>query len=110
MQNRDGDWMTMEEMRAVCRRSTGGAERARPAAVAASAAAVAGIWRRCSARYGQLRRNVASLVAKLKNLKVEGDAIVGSATGDEAAALAPAEVRWPGPRSEISRSRRSSVR
>jgi hypothetical protein len=88
-QNRDGDWMTMEELRAQFAGGQGGQ----------------GGGNRGGGRggfgggfFGGGTANpadaAAGLAAKLKNLKIEGDTIVGSASGDEAAALlAPAGGR-----------------
>ena len=101
MQNRDGDWVTMEEMRA----QFGGGQRSGGApGGAAPGGAPAGGGQRGGGRGGfgggmfggvaNPAEGVAALAAKLKDLKLVDGALVGTATGTDAAALlAPAGGR-----------------
>ena len=92
MQNRDGEWMTMEEMRA---QFAGGA----PGGVGGQGGGQRGGGRGglgggMLGGAGNPAEVVAGLAAKIKDLKVADDALVATASGDDAAALlAPAGSR-----------------
>lgn len=99
MQNREGDWVTMEEMRA----QFGGGQRG-GGGTPGGAAPAGGGGQRGGGRGGfgggmfgsssNPAETVAGLAAKIKDLKVVDGALVATASGDEAAALlAPAGGR-----------------
>ena len=94
MQNRDGEWMTMEEMRAPF---AGGA----PGGAGGPGGGQRGGGRGGAGNPAEV---VAALAAKIKDLKVADGALVATASGDDATALlapaggrggpAPAGVRY----------------
>jgi hypothetical protein len=92
MQNRDGDWVTMEEMRA----QFGGGNRGGGQGAQGGQGGQGGGNRGGGRGFGGgmfggggvlPAATAANFATKLKNLKVDGDTIVGTASGDEASAL-----------------------
>jgi hypothetical protein len=89
MQNREGDWVTMEEMRAQFGGGNrGGGQGGQGGQGGANRGGGRGFGGGMFGGGGNLPAvTAASFATKLKNLKVEGDVIVGTASGDEASAL-----------------------
>lgn len=89
MQNRDGDWVTMEEMRAQFGGGNrGGGQGGQGGQGGGNRGGGRGFGGGMFGGGGSLpAATAANFATKLKNLKVDGDAIVGTASGEEASAL-----------------------
>lgn len=89
MQNRDGDWVTMEEMRAQFGGGNrGGGQGGQGGQGGGNRGGGRGFGGGMFGGGGNLPAvTAANFATKLKNLKVDGDVIVGTASGEEASAL-----------------------
>lgn len=85
-QNREGEWMTMEEMRAQFSGGQGGGRQGGGGQGRGGRGGFFG-GGMFGAGTGNPAEMAGRLATRLKDLKVEGEVITGSATGDEAAAL-----------------------